>query len=535
MGLFKKSFIILTLLYVLFFVKTWGSVTGLLYTHDDVVYYAQTASLVNELNVDIKNNLGPYNNLYLGIQPQTGKMMSYQPLGPSLLYIIPYSLTKPFVYFISLLRGVSFDEYDPLFFVVLCFYIFILFYFSGVILRKTLSLFFSQSLSDIVAIFTLWGTILPVYVFRRPIFGVVPELFLSTLLLYFAARYYKDNKLTIFRSMWLGLIAGFLFITRWNDAYLLLFYLSLLVYTASRSKEESGWVKVFVVKVAVFLVVLSLFFILTQGMIWKSIYGSVVGFISNHSKIISSYINSTEQSRRIPGLFINAKNLVHVILGTDWGVIFTMPILLLGGAGLILSRRLQISSFRAIYIILIILTFFAPFYIILKWKTTGEFYGYRFLISLLPFSAIGFSELIEAGFVKYRKLIVHSIIGFCLFNFLVILPFEFTEKTTLQPQTVTPMGGVGWGNNAYFLNAVSFYFQSDFKALVSNFSRGYLAAIIFGIYSLFNVDLIKFSPKIKAYFSLTGYKNYVAFIYLLLIILWAWYLKITGKTFRQKL
>lgn len=34
--MYKNSFIIFTLLYVLFFVKTWGSVTGYIYSHDDV-------------------------------------------------------------------------------------------------------------------------------------------------------------------------------------------------------------------------------------------------------------------------------------------------------------------------------------------------------------------------------------------------------------------------------------------------------------------------------------------------------------------
>jgi len=179
---FNKIFVIFTLLYGLFFVKTWGSVSGNIYSHDDVVYYAQTASLVNDLDLDIKNNLGQYSNIYLQTNAETGRIMSYQPLGPTLLYIIPYALTKPAVYLISMMRGSAFDQYDPLFFVVLCSFTFLLFYLSGQVMRKGLGLFFEQPVADITAIFTLWGTILPVYVFRRPIFGVIPEFFAVTLL-----------------------------------------------------------------------------------------------------------------------------------------------------------------------------------------------------------------------------------------------------------------------------------------------------------------------------------------------------------------
>lgn len=528
MGLFKKSFIIFTFLYVLFFVKTWGSVTGLLYTHDDVVYYAQTASLVNNFETGIENHLGRY-KLYLEMNPQTGKMMSYQPFGPTLLYIVPYLLTKPFVYLISSLRGAAFDEYDPLFFVVLCFYVFIMFYYAGVFLRKTLLLFFDQSISDITVVFTLWGTILPVYVFRRPIFGVIPEFFFSVLLLYLVLRYFKDNKLTICGSAVLGLIAGFLFVTRWNDIYLFILYLPLLAYIEHRSKKGGRWIKAFVIKGAVFLSVALLFFILTQGIIWISTYGSIANFVSIHSKVLGAYIGSSKQAHGIDGLLVNMRNFIHILFGVDWGVIFTMPILVLGGIGMVLAAKLKISHRRFIHIILVLLTFLAPIYIVLKWKTAGEFYGYRFLVTLLPFAALGFSELCEKLPRKYKKIIIYTVFAFCIFNFFVILPFELTEKTSLQENTLTPMGGTGWNNNAYFINAVKFYFESDFKLLISNFLRGYLAAIIFGFMSFFNFDLTKFSPKVSAYFSLIEYKNYLSFVYLLLIMLWVFYLNISSK------
>ncbi len=525
MKTFNKIFILFTLLYVLFFVKTWGSVTGNIYSHDDVVYYAQTASLVNDFDIDIKNNLGPYSNIYLGISPKTGRIMSYQPLGPTLLYLVPYTVTKPVVLLISIIRGVPFDQYDPLFFVVLCFFTLILFYISGLFIHKTLRLFFEERIADITTILTLWGTILPVYVFRRPIFGVIPEFFIVTLLVYYLAKIYKENSVSIKNSSILGAITGFLVITRWNDAYLLplcfIFFIALPRRTYEKERFQGR-----VYNAVAFLTVFGIIFSL-QAALWVKIYGSLNDFLSYYYQIHASYISSKNTAT------MYLRNLLHIFFGLDWGMLFTMPVLFFGGIAFIINPRIRILRHKILNIILFLLAFWACFHVVLQWKNTGEFYGYRFLISLLPFSAIGFATLNEKLWEKYGKIIKWLVLIFCFFNFLILLPFELIEKTTLLANNLTPMGGRGWGNNAYFINALKFYFQSDLNMLISVFSRGYLAAFVFGMISLFGIDLARFGNKVKNYFSLTSYRNCIAFFYPMLMAIWFYFLRILDRKFIQ--
>jgi hypothetical protein len=523
LGLFRKSFILFTLLYVLFFVKTWGSVSGNIYSHDDVVYYAQTASLVNDFDIDFKNNLGPYNNIYLGISPDTGRMMGYQPLGTTLLYLIPYAVTKPFVYMISIFRGVVFDQYDPLFFVVLCFLILILFYAAGLFIRKTLQLFFEQSLADITAIFLLWGTILPVYIFRRPIFSVIPEFFFASFLVYCFAKIYNEDKVDLLKSGVLGMIFGLLAITRWNDIYLLPLC---FVFLGALSKDSDLVCRItkVLLNYLVFILGASIFLIL-QIIVWIKTYGSIGSFLSYYYQLHAQDISSKNV------MFVYLRNVLYVLFGLDWGVVFTMPILLLGGLSFIFRPKIRILKNKALISILLLFIFWSCFHVVLQWKDTGEFFGYRFLISLLPFSAIGFATLLEKFWKSYKKIAIFVLILFCAINFLSILPFELTEKTTLHQGTLTPMGGKGWGNNYYYINSLRFYIESDFKTLFTNFSRGYLGAIVFGTLYAFGVDLAHFSQKVKDYFSLLGYKNYIVFIYLFLVIALFYYIqRLKNKT-----
>lgn len=519
MNLYKKSFIIFTLLYVLFFVKTWGSVTGFIYSHDDVVYYAQTVSLANDFDVDIKNNLGPFTNIYLSINPQTNKMMSYQPIGPSLIYAIPYCLTRPIVYFISLLRGVIFNEYDPLFFVFICFFILVLFYYSGLFLQKTLRIFFPSEVSDISVIFVLWGTIMPVFVFRRPVYSVVPEFLFSVLLLNLIVEMHKNLKVTVSRTVWLGIISGFLIITRWNDVYILVFCIAMLAYIL----KKSGKFKNILMYCSIYLSIFFLFYFI-QAVVWIRIYGSVREFLFYYSKMHINYINSGVPLRELSWYKKYVWNFIYILFGKDWGALYTMPILLFGGIMFIFNSKFRVSSSKIVQICIFSIMFYIPFYVTLQWRNTGGYYGYRFLISLLPLSAIGFSEYIEKKWQKHKKSIICFILLFCVFNFLVILPFELTENTTLHSGNITPMGGDDWGNNSYVLNAVKFYFSSSTKTLITCFLRGYLGAFIFGILSLFNVDLNRFSPKVKEYFDLVSYKQYTAFFYLMLVIIFSFLL-----------
>jgi hypothetical protein len=199
--------------------------------------------------------------------------------------------------------------------------------------------------------------------------------------------------------------------------------------------------------------------------------------------------------------------------------------MLLGGISCIVNSKIRLFRYKILDSFFLLLIFWSCFHVVIQWKNTGEFYGYRFLISLLPFSALGFAILCEQLWVKYDKIIIWSITALCFYNFFIILPFEFTEKTNLQPNIITPMGGCGWGNNAYVLNAAEFYFKSDAKTLIGTFLRGYLGASIFGLISLFGMNLARFGENVENRFTLSSYKSYVIFLYPVFIETWFFILK----------
>jgi len=529
MQFYKKAFIIFALLYVLFFVKSWGSVSGFVYSHDDVVYFAQTASLVNDFDIDIKNNLGPlYRNLYLALHPLTGKMMAYQPIGSSLLYIVPYALIKPFVLLTGALRGTGFDDHDPLFFVALCFFTLMLFYYSGILLVKTLERFFKNPTAQITAVFTLWGTILPVYVFRRPIFAVVPEFFLVSLLFYYIAILYTARKLLFRNTAVLAFIFAFVSITRWNDIYLLPFCLVVLAFLVRRNSPGSSGLRLLRSVSAhslLFLGISCALFLVTQVSAWQSIYRNIGNFVNFYTETHVAYLQLANNSSAGSLFAASLKGLFHIFLGTDWGVLFTMPVLFLGIIPFVLNDRLTLASSRLLQRAFLASLFITPVYCVLLWKNTGDFYGYRFLVSLLPFAAFGVSFAADRFFTGRHKAFKVLICVFCVLNFFIILPFEFSDQVSLLPNTITPLGGRGWGNNHYVVNAVKFYFSSDAKELIALFSRGYAAFVVFGILSKSGFDLARFSPKVKSYFSFDNYRQYASFLYFILAGAWLFFLK----------
>lgn len=527
-GKFKISFIFFTLIYVGFFTKPWGSTTGSIYFHDDVVYFAQTVSIANDFDTDISNNLGPFaSEKWMRVSPnvneQTAKVAYFEPVGPSLLYLVPYILTKPLVYLVSFLRGVAFNDYDPIFFIVLSFFTLILFYLAGLFLKKTLMLFFSEAMADVMTLLTLWGTILPVYVFRRPIYGVIPEFFLTVLLLYCLIKWRGPEVLSISKVMLLGVLCGFLLVTRWNDFHIAFFCFAAIITMGWQSAKRQTKKIRYVYYAFFFGAIALLFFVITQGAVWRSNYGSINNFISFYNHLVKWYLS------RGTDFGINGthhgwmKNLVHILFGLDWGLLWTMPILIIGGIGFIFGSAKLFKHGKIAHLILTVLVFALPFFVILKWKNSGEFYGYRFLVTLLPFSALGLASLLEKSFQKFARVITAMIVAFCIFNFFIILPFEYFDTTTLSIG-YTAMGGYGWRNDAYFINAVKFYFQSGFVALAGAFSRGYLAALIFGALSIMGVDLARFGPKVKSYFSLSGYREYAAFLFPFIILCWLYLL-----------
>ena len=221
------TFVLFLLLYLGFFAKSWFSVSGNIYDGDDCSYAGFVMSLANDFDVDLSNQ-----DLFVKISPNpvTGKAQIGHPIGTSILLLPFYLAAKPVVLLVSLLRGMPFNEKDPLFFVVLCSAIIFYFYLGGFFLRRALRYFVNGLAADLAVIVSMWGTILPIYVFRRLIFSHVPEFFLLSLLVYVLTWYYRCPRVGINMSVVLGVLMGGNLVIRYGNFYLILFTMLSIFY-----------------------------------------------------------------------------------------------------------------------------------------------------------------------------------------------------------------------------------------------------------------------------------------------------------------
>lgn len=510
------------ILYIFFFTKSWESVSGGIYTDDDYAYLGYVISLTNDFDVDFSNHDLA---MYVMIDPDTERMQVAHPMGTSILLIPFYIIAKPIVLLISFFRGIPFNEKDPLFFVFLCSAMVMYFYLGGIFLRRALRFFFSGIAADLTTILSMWGTILPVYVFRRPIFTHVPEFFLISVLLYILARCYVERQVGIKEIMVLGLISALNIITRYGNINIVIFVVFAIYYLAkTKMPGASRVIKNICIFEGVYFLTFFLVFILTQGLVWRSLFG---GFFAMPIKWASSAQGEASVSGPILSMagsglsfvWFFFRNFIHILIGLDWGLLYTMPSFLVGIIIFIFVSPFKFFEKKIYQYLVNLLIVAVPFAVILRWGCAGQFYGYRYLLGLLPLSAFGFAVILEKILPYWKKVVIVLSVLFCIINFMSILPFQVTEATTLHVDNVSPLGHKGWGNNAYVINSVKFYFTNDKKTLASAFLRGYLGVYGFGGLSLTGVDLGKYSQKVKDYFSLNSYKKWIALLYPLFVFL----------------
>jgi len=181
------------------------------------------------------------------------------------------------------------------------------------------------------------------------------------------------------------------------------------------------------------------------------------------------------------------KNPIHIFIGLDWGMLYTMLPIAAGLGWLLLFNPFKISRLGILDRIIYFTIISIPFHIVLSWQHQASYYGYRYLLSLLPFSCIGL-----AGFLKYvrsrlaynanvRKLLIWACISaILLFNFLIMLPFEKSSGTILE-KGATPMGGYApYINNKYVINAAKFYLESSLREKLNIFWSGFGTTYVYG-------------------------------------------------------
>src|SRR5262249_15601868 len=142
------------------------------------------------------------------------------------------------------------------------------------------------------------------------------------------------------------------------------------------------------------------------------------------------------------GLNYYGERIWHILAGTDWGLIFTAPLALVGLFGF---RTLKGKK----YFFLPLAATLTNFYMCIRWGTQGSWYGYRyFIFVVLPFAIMGFRELWERWFAQRKTWALVPLSLLSIPPILSMLAFE-GNSTTLTLMAGRTKWDQGYVNNTY--------------------------------------------------------------------------------------
>lgn len=379
---------------------------------DDLGYLAHSAALA----------FGEFPR-YAGEHYVDGNLPKYT-IGPALLAL-------PFVFAFSRIDVLAHDpaitDRDAPFlstWAVFGFEVATVFYFclSALLCWRLLSCFYSERAAT-------WSTALlyvaqgfPLYAYRRPVFSHIYELFAQTLLLTLLLSITPAAR--VLRSGFLGGISGALVtLTRYNNLFMSLWF---PVVTAIRARWNIGTAaKAAGAFLATFGALLLVF------KIWPTFYSPVEHYN------VAAEIHFELLSFKYLGY-----RFIKLLVGWDWGLLWTAPFTLLGTVWLYWKNRdRDVALLSAPLLVNLIIT--------LLFASQGGWYGYRYLLfALTPFSAFGLAGFLDR-FAEYRS-VRAALMLFSVFPVASMLCFEGNpEGLTLH--IVQQDGRSDWGNNTYQL------------------------------------------------------------------------------------
>lgn len=341
------------------------------------------------------------------------------------------------------------------------------FYLAGVILFRTTRRFYS----DRIALFSTLLMIVPqgiaLYAFRRPIFAHIPELLLQSLFVYLFVREIKGDSLKktrLFGS--LIVLSALAMMVRQNSiVYALAWPILILTKTKIDFKKAA-------LAFASFSAALAFYKLFKSLPIWIN---PAPYEASNKLFETSDFLFKFEP------LYFYIKRTWTVLLGADWGLVYTAPFLILGAAGLFLKKLPHQRAF-----VLAALPLLVNFYILIIWKGQGSYYGYRYIL----FAAVPVLLIPLAAFVEwFESKTPHAdkiLIALAIPPLLSMLLFEGSEFTTLAVVT-TEFGEKNGGNLTYQLEVWKVVLSKPAVLAFSLFKNGpaylvYLAAKLFGMF-----------------------------------------------------
>jgi len=382
---------------------------GMWYVGDDYDYFAHSSAIV----------FGQY-PCYKKEFYTIAKEGPQSPIGPGIL-------ASPFVFVFSLLDRAqastivaartqdnivgSWSQFG--FQVASVFY----FIFACYLLFFGISRFVPSSSASTAVILMMVCQGLPLFVYRRPFFSHCSEFFIQSALMYFFLEFMagklhadagqKDRKDATKLITGVCAFSGLLYLTRPNDiGYALIWPLLVMDYSKGiiplMLESRTG--------ILLFAGLMLIFKFWPETVNHMHPYAWAGGYLGFHMTI-------GDLGRRI----------VHILIGTDWGLIFTAPFFLISFVGLFFLKRLS-KRFRWLLVPMAV-----NLYVIIAWGSQGGWYGYRYLIvSAIPVMTLPLAFLLEWISKKIRGWGVILIMLMALPPVLSMIAFETHDYFNLQ-------------------------------------------------------------------------------------------------------
>lgn len=247
----------------------------------------------------------------------------------------------------------------------------IYFWFTCFLLYAGLRFHFDEKQSVLTVVLMVIVQVMPLYVFRRPVFPHIYELFIQSALVFWWLKKTSQSSLKNFtasQTLLLGGLLSFTVLVRYNNIFSALVWIPVLLPSQKNWKE---WFLIYWKKIGLILSMILVFFLVFK------IYPGLINEVRNDSA--TQYERHTFlRLLKLHPIDFYFKRFFQIFFGVDWGLVFTAPFLLAGLAGI----RWMKTAMRK-ELLLLLLPSLVNLYIVIMWNTQASWYGYRYLVFML--------------------------------------------------------------------------------------------------------------------------------------------------------
>jgi hypothetical protein len=334
---------------------------------------------------------------------------------------------------------------------------------------------YGEAVAALAVIFVILCQGVPLYALRRPFFTHIYELFLQSICVYWLIRGAFRPTFGAGNSVALGGVLGLMALVRQNNLPSALLWPLVLVGDRKRYGFPGFPIRRLL---GVFSVAFALWAVFKLLPAWAN--AQMGGHGQYESQVMNILLN-------LRSLDQYPKYLFWVLVGYDWGLVFTAPFVLLG---FYYTFRLD-SALRASMLLLWLPSLFNLF-IVLQWGTHGSWYGYRYLLFMLfPLAVVPVCACLQRGVERWgmrRTALLFSIIAF--FPFLSMISFEGNGAgLSLYREAATASHVGGWRNERFQLEVWrAFIVPKEFFGVIAKGALHYFVYVPFALVD--RVDLL---------------------------------------------